>query len=907
MFPVLWCCVVMAKAQNRLTITEITEPYNVFQVGQVFTVNEDSVETYLPGATLQLFSLPDTTFVYGTVTDLSGTYVLNWQGKCPKLLFRVSYIGMETIEKTIRASVTIGRSGIEKFVLKPKSLTMEEVQVVAELKKMFMSGDTLIYNTDAFKVSEEAVLLDLVRKLPGVYFENGQLMYQGKRIQEVRLNGEQFFATNMDIALQNMPVSELEQVKIYDDRSDRDKALGVDTGDRKTVMDMKTKREIKNIKFANLKAGVTIPKHRYQLGGDIAGYSKHLSEFSAQGNMDNLPNGLSSIVNKSAQAYGKRKINDMEVTGDIGYKYSKQKDESASRSESFMDTYNDYSEGESLSTAVKKDLDGSIAVKGKLDKRTRIFFDGLFKRSRERNSSESNTTAYQSGLDDSLWDLAEIGDSYRLNAQKQNSLSTSDSKRARLRLNLSHELDFLHSKLELSVGGDRTQTDKTQFNRSEIRYYQLGDSVYRGNDYVLTPTKNSSFSTKLGWNFPVGKKISLGLNYEWEWNRYENERNLFNIGSLAGMDSYALPQNYLDTRVDSLSSASMDQKNRQTFGLSAFYHGSKLFVSLSAKIYALHRNLTSNRGSYAVDTTTNNIGFNTLLMMNYTTKRNGRVQFSYSGVSRMPSSSDLLPEVNNDNPLYIRIGNPSLKQSYSQQFSVNYQGAVWNATASFRNELNSITRKETYNEQTGGRIVTPENINGNWNADFNGSFRKFWGDFNLSVTGQYGHYNRVGYLSYALANDSEKRTTKSDNVTGDLTMGYQWDWVDLKLTQRATYSHNKDAYRNQETNTKDYSTIMEGNYRLRCGLSFSSDVTLTLRNGYAMEEANHSQLIWNASVKYAFLKGRRASLEFKYFDILKRQKNIFQTVSSFGYNETKYNRLYSYGLLTFVYKFNVMN
>ncbi len=837
--------------------------------------------------------------------------MLKYDGEYSKLLLRLSYIGMETIDTVVKVPRIDDYMNYVKqgeFVLMPKSLTMEEVQVVAELKKMFMSGDTLIYNTEAFKVPEEAVLMDLVRKLPGVYFENGRMMYQGKPIHEIRLNGEQFFSTNMDIALNNMPVSELEQVKIYDDRSERDKALGVDTGDRKTVMDMKTKRDINNIKFANLNAGITIPKHRYQLGGDVAGYSKYLSEYSVKGNMDNLPGGLSTNVNKSAQAYGKRKINNFEVRGDIGYKYNKQKDESTSRSENFMDTYNDYSDGESLSTSVKKDLDGNITVKGKPNKRTNIFFEGLFRRNRERNSSESNTTAYRSGLDQSLWDLPQIDDAYRLNDQRQSSIYTSDTKRARLRMNLTHNLDFLSSKLELSVGGNRTQTDKTQFNRSEIHFYQLGDSVYQSNDYVLTPTKDNDFSTKLGWGFPVSQCINLGLNYEWQWSRYENERNLFDIGSLVGIDSYALPQNYLNARVDSLSSASTDQAGQHSFGLTASYIGPKVFVTLSASVYTLHRSLTSNRGSYAVDTTTNNIGFNTALMMSYTTKRNGTIQVNYFGNTHMPSSSDLLPVVNNDNPLYIRTGNPSLKQSYLQQVSVDYRGAVWNASVVFRNELNSITRKETYNEQTGGRIVTPENINGNWNMDANGSFRKFWGDFSLSVSGRYSHYNRVGYLSYNSSPSTigEKRTTRSDNVTGDLTLGYQWSWADLKLTQKATYSHNKDAYRNRVTDTKDYSTIVDGGYRFRCGFSLRSDLTLTLRKGYAIEEANHSQLIWNASVKYAFLKDKRASLEFKYFDILKRQKTINQTITSFGYNESRYNRLYSYGLLTFVYKFSML-
>ena len=72
---------------------------------------------------------------------------------------------------------------------------------------MYMKGDTLIYNTDAYEMPKGSVLLELVRRLPGLYFsERGQLMYLDKPISEIRLNGEGFFTHDLNIALKNVPV-----------------------------------------------------------------------------------------------------------------------------------------------------------------------------------------------------------------------------------------------------------------------------------------------------------------------------------------------------------------------------------------------------------------------------------------------------------------------------------------------------------------------------------------------------------------------------------------------------------------------------------------------------------------------------------------------------------------------------
>lgn len=71
---------------------------------------------------------------------------------------------------------------------------IDETVIKAELQKMKMSGDTLVYNTGAFKTSEGAVLQDLVRQLPGLELDekSGKMNFHGKEITQILLNGKEF-------------------------------------------------------------------------------------------------------------------------------------------------------------------------------------------------------------------------------------------------------------------------------------------------------------------------------------------------------------------------------------------------------------------------------------------------------------------------------------------------------------------------------------------------------------------------------------------------------------------------------------------------------------------------------------------------------------------------------------------
>ncbi len=58
-----------------------------------------------------------------------------------------------------------------------------------------MRGDTLEYNADSYKVTESAVVEDLLKKMPGVEIDaEGKITVNGKEITKILVDGEEFFS-----------------------------------------------------------------------------------------------------------------------------------------------------------------------------------------------------------------------------------------------------------------------------------------------------------------------------------------------------------------------------------------------------------------------------------------------------------------------------------------------------------------------------------------------------------------------------------------------------------------------------------------------------------------------------------------------------------------------------------------
>lgn len=102
--------------------------------------------------------------------------------------------------------------------MKPRRHEVElgEAVVRATKLKFYMDGDTLVYNADAFNLSEGSMLSSLIKKLPEVEInKGGEITVNGQRVESMLLNGKDFMNSDRELLLENMPAYMVKKIKSY--------------------------------------------------------------------------------------------------------------------------------------------------------------------------------------------------------------------------------------------------------------------------------------------------------------------------------------------------------------------------------------------------------------------------------------------------------------------------------------------------------------------------------------------------------------------------------------------------------------------------------------------------------------------------------------------------------------------
>ena len=168
------------------------------------TVTDASSGEVVIGASIALYSLPDTVLVVGVGSSHDGTFTLS--AKPAKYMLRLSYVGYESKQMDVKVE---SRKVLElgKITIKEDAKLLDEALVVAEVPPVTASGDTLVYNTAAFRVAEGSMLEELIKKYPGVTIEDdGTIKLNGKTVNRILMKGKDFFGTDKDMALKNIAV-----------------------------------------------------------------------------------------------------------------------------------------------------------------------------------------------------------------------------------------------------------------------------------------------------------------------------------------------------------------------------------------------------------------------------------------------------------------------------------------------------------------------------------------------------------------------------------------------------------------------------------------------------------------------------------------------------------------------------
>ena len=208
-------------------------------INGVLVDSQDTTELIEASVRL-LMANKDSTMVKGTTTDMNG--VFNIKGvKAGKYLLRFSYLGYNDVIK----HVTVGEDGrdVNMGVVKmdPNTIMLKEAVVVGLKSPITVKEDTIEFNADTYKTQANAVVEDLLKRLPGVEVgSDGKITANGKEVKKILIDGKEFFSDDPTVASKNIPAEMINKLQVIDRKSDLARLTGVDDGEDETVINLST-------------------------------------------------------------------------------------------------------------------------------------------------------------------------------------------------------------------------------------------------------------------------------------------------------------------------------------------------------------------------------------------------------------------------------------------------------------------------------------------------------------------------------------------------------------------------------------------------------------------------------------------------------------------------------------------
>lgn len=907
--------------------------------GVVYSKSENSP---LLNATLQLYALPDTVYKTGVSSDSEGKFSL--QAEAGTYLLRLSYVGFlpqdRNVTITAKKSVDLGT-----LMLNDDVVALKEAVVTAEATPVTMSEDTTIFNSSAFRVAPGSMLEELLKKYPGVEIEeDGTIKVNGKTVNRILMKGKDFFGTDKEAALKNVPAANVDKVKFYDKQSDFSRITGIDDGEEETVLDLQMKKGADEGFFANLDLGYGT-EDRYSARFTPNYYSDH-SQYSMILSANNVGgrgfygrggSGLNAA--KEAKMNFAAETSKLEMGGNVRYDHRDSDNSSFSSSEYFM-THgaNQYSNSRNKSYGRSSSFNGDFRIEWKPDTLTNIIFTPSVSYSTSDNWSRSKSATFHSDPFElmSNYSMSEYGDVYgelediAINSNDNESMSNSESKSVNGNLQINRRLGKPGRNLTFRGGARYSSSKSKSLSTNKVNYYQAnaGSEGYDRKRYSTTPGENWNYDLRLSYTEPLLANLFLQLSYRFNYSYQNSDRSTFVFDSIPSelynpllnhnYEFPGLPADYEQYKDDDLSRFSIYRNARHEAQVTLRYITEKM--NLSGGFTWMPQSSRMTYKYLGLDTVLTRTVYNITpnLRLRYKWNKTTTLNVMYRGSTSQPSITDMLDITDDSNPLYITKGNPGLKPSFNNRLNAYFNTyntdtqTGFNANLGFSNTLNSISRRVTYIEETGGSISQPDNINGNWNMSggfgYNSTLPKN-NKFTYS-THTYARYtHNVSYISPNRSSSSVRSTVETTNISESLKFGYRNDLFDITLDGRVNYStsHNK-MQPERNLDTWDFSYGPSGSINIPWhNLTLSTYLSMNSRRGYDEPSFNTNELMWNAQLSASFLKANALTVTVQMFDILREQSNISRAIDALSRRDTQNNSIYSYGMVHIIYKINTAN
>ncbi|MDE6796070.1 MAG: outer membrane beta-barrel family protein [Muribaculaceae bacterium] len=801
-----------------------------------------------------------------------------------------------------------------------KTIELEEVEVVASKLKMVMNGDTIVYNADAFNLSEGSMLDKLVELLPGVKInDKGQITVNGEYVSSLLINGKDFFSGNPGVALMNLPAYTVNKVKVYH-KEGKDAYLRDRTeAERKKdpiVMDVNLKKRFLGSYMANVDVAGGTSK-RFSLRSFVAGFDNE-TNFGIYGNLNNVGMRSDPTQNESIWDAENQENGDNIYRG-AGISFSNYGNQekriiyvnangnsntlnnnSLTTSQGYLPPDYNYI---SRSLMNNHTVSGSLSLDGSLSLQMKGFYSSTACNVNfDRNKGENKTITKKNRGEELIEDLDKdeerfINSFHRISSVSSNSYSLGGSQHFSVRMPYNADM------LTLNFSGNYQHSKSSDWNVSNNI---SKENITILNDYINNPSHNADFNASAVYEHRFKWGLSLHPSYEMKLRDYRNERGLYQYLPDSIMTSLPVVTDTLtlisDVRQSFIATTtSLQQRVR----LNADFKIGKVAFNVSLP-YTWKRELMKDTRAESLRRVTKS--FDPSAMVSW---KNFRVQ--YSLLTTSPGAQQLLDFTDDSNLMTVRKGNPNLRNSKQHYTSIgfscyNFENDMnFSAQASYSETKDAIVNALSFNPENGVSTIMAYNVDGNRNLwsnieyGFNFGHRK---RFRLDVEVSASHNRSVAFSSTGTP-DFARSIVRSTHFDPVFKIGYLSNKFNItgRFVGKGLWTRgNLESF--VKTDLFDGSMGLSGWVKLPFGFQIESSLVYSIESGYADPSMNRNQLFWKASAQKVFGKGGAWTVRLDGFDILGQLSGVSRSVNAQGITETRRSLLGRYVLLHLQYNFN---
>lgn len=894
------------------------------RIGMVKGLVTDSLSGKpLTSATINVLDAKDSSLISFSRSKENGSFEVG-KLNVGDFILMISYTGFTKEIKLFSISTGEPLKDFGNIAMAGNS-TLDGVVVLAP--PVQIKGDTVEFNAGSFKVLKpNAVVEDLLKRLPGVEVDkDGNIKANGQDVKRVLVDGKEFFGTDPKLATRNLQADMVNKVQVFDRKSDQSQFTGFDDGNLEPTINLTLKEDKRNGVFGRVTGGAGTDS-RYQGKANINKFKKgEQLSFIGQANninqqgfsfMDALSfsganlggggGGRGGIGNLGSsgvtiQGLGNNQQQGITATQAAGLNYNNFKSSKLDLTSSYFfngtQLRNEFLTRRETAVADSFQIYQEPGTSGRNNYNHR-FNIGLDWKIDSFNSIRiTPSVTYQTTENFNVKTFSTSGIKGTLLSDGSNN-TVSNSEGYNLNINALYRRKFSRAgrtfSTEIRLGNNQSEGDGSQLTVNNSYNGPLAGRRDTLDQQNFTDAQTNNLGITARYTEPMSKRSLLEFSLFHNQSSSERDQRTFDYNKLTG--NFDRPNerltNLFDNDYFTTGSGLKFKENRDgwNYTVGADFQRAELKSIVQGK-------------SEPISQTFYNILPNAQIQIGKNRYRNFRL--FYNGNTQNPSVTQLQPIEDISDPLNIRVGNPNLKQSFTNAFRLNYNSFDPFTMKSFflngniRQTFNAIVNSDSL-FTNGARLTTFENVNGIFNANLNGNmgfpikFGETKANLNLGTGVSYG-------INKNILND-KVNDINTLNLSGrasatylykelfDVTLGGNINWNNV------TYSVQSA----QNTNYMSYGVDFDMNFFLPKGFTFGNTIAYTGNSGRA-EGFNPNFTLWNAYIAKSILKNNRGEIRITAYDLLNQNTGLDRTSNGNFVQDTRYLVLKQYFIATFTY------